>query len=94
MLGALDASDAPFDHVVRAIKPKRDASRHPLFQVLFSIEPPMPDFTDGWDLTQMDVTVGTAKLDLYLELDERAEGHDRPLPLQHRAVRRRHDPAA
>jgi amino acid adenylation domain-containing protein len=74
VLGALDASDAPFDYVVRAIKPKRDASRHPLFQVLFSIQPPMPEFNGGWDLTQMDVTVGTAKLDLYLELEERAEG--------------------
>jgi amino acid adenylation domain-containing protein len=74
VLGALDASDAPFDHVVRTVKPKRDASRHPLFQVLFSIQPPMPEFGGGWDLTQMDVTVGTAKLDLYLELEERAEG--------------------
>jgi amino acid adenylation domain-containing protein len=74
VLGALDASDAPFDYVVRAIKPKRDSSCHPLFQVLFSIQPPMPEFNGGWDLTQMDVTVGTAKLDLYLELEERAEG--------------------
>jgi non-ribosomal peptide synthetase component F len=65
VLGALDASDAPFDHVVRAVKPKRDASRHPLFQVLFSIQPPMPEFGNGWDLTQMDVAVGTAKLDLF-----------------------------
>ena len=56
--------------------PSRSASsvRHPLFQVLFSIEPPMPDFADGWDLTQMDVTVGASKFDLYLELDERPEG--------------------
>ncbi|HEX3970550.1 MAG TPA: amino acid adenylation domain-containing protein [Stellaceae bacterium] len=74
VLGALDHSDAPFDHVVRAVKPKRDASRHPLFQVLFSIQPPMPAFGGGWDLTQMDVAIGTAKLDLYLELEERAEG--------------------
>lgn len=74
VLGALDASDVPFDHVVRAVKPKRDASRHPLFQVLFSIQPPMPEFGGGWDLTQMDVAVGTAKLDLYLELEERTHG--------------------
>ncbi|MEA2954316.1 MAG: hypothetical protein QOJ96_3836 [Alphaproteobacteria bacterium] len=71
--GALGASDIPFDRVVRELQPKRDMSAHPLFQVLFSIEPPAPAFAEGWDLTQMDVTMGTAKFDLYLELDERPE---------------------
>src|SRR6185437_16924915 len=35
-----------------------------------SIEPPAPKFPEGWALTQMDVTVGSAKFDLYLELDQ------------------------
>jgi amino acid adenylation domain-containing protein len=74
VIEALDASDVPFDRVVREIAVKRDGSRHPLFQVSFSIEPPMPDFPDGWDLTQMDVPIGTAKFDLYLELDEKNGG--------------------
>ncbi len=74
VLGALDASSVPFDRVVREVQPKRDSGRHPVFQVLFSIEPPAPAFAEGWDLTQMDVTVGTAKFDLYLELDERSDG--------------------
>ena len=72
--GALGASDIPFDRIVREIAPKRDLGAHPLFQVLFSIEPPAPTFGADWDLTQMDVTVGAAKFDLYLELDERPEG--------------------
>ncbi|HEX4191469.1 MAG TPA: amino acid adenylation domain-containing protein, partial [Stellaceae bacterium] len=67
---ALDASTIPFDRVVREIAPKRDGNRHPLFQVLFSIEPPAPEFPHGWALTQMDVTIGAAKFDLYLELDQ------------------------
>lgn len=71
---ALDASNIPFDQVVRDVGVKRDGGRHPLFQVLFSMEPPAPEFPDGWALTQMDVTVGTAKYDLYLELDQE---HDR-----------------
>jgi amino acid adenylation domain-containing protein len=71
VIEALDASDVPFDRVVREIAVKRDGRRHPLFQVLFSIEPPIPDFPDGWELTQMDVAIGTAKFDLYLELDEK-----------------------
>jgi amino acid adenylation domain-containing protein len=74
VVAALDASELPFDRIVRAVKPRRESARHPLFQVLFSIEPPAPPFPEGWDLTQMDVTVGSAKFDLYLELDER---HDR-----------------
>jgi amino acid adenylation domain-containing protein len=74
VLGALGASDLPFDRVVRALQPRRDPGVHPLFQVLFSVEPPVAPFPDGWDLTQMDVTVGGAKFDLYLELDERPDG--------------------
>lgn len=71
VLGALAASEAPFDEVVRALDVKRQPGTHPLFNCLFSIEPPVDPFPDGWDLTQMDVVVGGAKFDLYLELDER-----------------------
>ena len=73
VLGMLDNCDVPFSHLVRRLQPRRDVS-HPLFQVLFSIEPPAAPFAEGWDLTQMDVAVGAAKFDLYLELDERPEG--------------------
>src|SRR6185437_416653 len=38
-----------------------------------SIEPPAPEFPHGWALTQMDVTVGAAKFDLYLELDQESD---------------------
>jgi amino acid adenylation domain-containing protein len=71
VLGALATSEAPFDEVVRALDVKRQPGTHPLFNCLFSIEPPVDPFPDGWDLTQMDVVVGGAKFDLYLELDER-----------------------
>jgi amino acid adenylation domain-containing protein len=74
VIGALGASDIPFDKLVRALDIKRGTGTHPLFNTLFSIEPPVDPFPAGWDLTQMDVTVGAAKYDLYLELDERPEG--------------------
>ena len=74
VLDALGNSDVPFDRVVREVQPKRDPARHPLFQILFSMEPPADPFPAGWDLTQMEVTVGIAKFDLYLELDERPDG--------------------
>ncbi len=74
VLGALDASEVPFDEVVRTLGLPRRAGTHPLFNILFSIEPPVAPFPPGWDLTQMDVVVGAAKFDLYLELDERPDG--------------------
>ena len=74
VLGALDASEAPFDRVLRELSIRREPGVHPLFQVAFSIEPPVGAFPNGWDLTQMDVVVGGAKFDLYLELDERPNG--------------------
>ena len=72
VLEALDASDVPFDRVVREIHPRRDG-RHPLFQVLFSIQPPPAAYGEGWALTQTDVAVGTAKFDLYFELEEQED---------------------
>jgi amino acid adenylation domain-containing protein len=74
VLGALGASEVPFDMVVREAKIRAEPGAHPLFNILFSIEPPVDPFPDGWDLTQMDIVVGAAKFDLYLELDERPDG--------------------
>ncbi len=73
VLDALSAADVPFDRVVRAVQQQRDGHHHPIFQVFFSIEPPLEPFMEGWDLTQMDVVTGSAKFDLYLELDERPD---------------------
>ena len=70
---ALDNAAAPLDLVIREIRPRRAGSRNPLFNVLFSIQPPTGEYADGWDLTQMDVAIGTAKFDLYLELEEAAD---------------------
>jgi amino acid adenylation domain-containing protein len=73
VLGGLAAADVPFDRVVLEVNPKRDTSHHPIFQAFFSVRPPMPPFSEGWDLTQMDVTVGASKFVLHLELCERSD---------------------
>lgn len=73
-LDALAHDEVPFEHVVAAVRPDRNPGRNPLFQVMFSLEPPLPALPPGWRLTQLDVEVGTAKTDLYLELDDRPEG--------------------
>lgn len=74
VLGALTASDVPFDHMLRALRIHRDPARHPLFTTMFSIQPPLILPDAGWDLTQTDVFSNAAKFDLYLELDERPDG--------------------
>lgn len=76
VLAALDASDVPFDRLIRDLKIRSEPGTAPLFDVVFSIQPQVDPFPSGWDLTQMDVTIGSAKFDLYLELEERPDGID------------------
>lgn len=71
---AVTHEDMPFDLLVKELRPERDFSVNPFFQVLFTLEPPLPVLPSGWTLTQMDVTVGISKFDLSLELDDRPEG--------------------
>jgi amino acid adenylation domain-containing protein len=74
VLGALDAGEAPFDRLVRELAVAREPGANPIFQVMFSIQPLVDAFPDGWDFTQMDVVTGGAKVDLCLELEERPDG--------------------
>ena len=74
VLGAIENSDVPFEGVVRALKLNAAAGQHPIFQTLFSIEPPKPPLPPGWQLSQMEVSHDSAKLDLYLEIDEHHDG--------------------
>jgi surfactin family lipopeptide synthetase A len=75
-LDALSNDDAPFTQVVNAVHPNRSLSFNPLFQVLFTLEPPLPETQDGWRvmLTQSEVDTGISKFDLCLELDDRPSG--------------------
>ena len=72
-LDVLEHDTVPFGHLLHDLNVPRDLSRNPLFQVMFSLEPPMREFAPGWRLTQMDVDTGATKYDLYLELDERQD---------------------
>jgi amino acid adenylation domain-containing protein len=69
----LEHDRLPFEHLVRELKVQRNPGRNPLFQALFSLEPPLPEVDPAWRLTQMDVDTGASKYDLSLELDERSE---------------------
>ncbi|HEX3821696.1 MAG TPA: cytochrome P450, partial [Candidatus Sulfotelmatobacter sp.] len=73
-LAALAHDNAPFERLVNELTVRRDPSRNPIFNVMFSLAPPTPKYPDGWDLNQLDLDMGTAKFDLDLELDDRPAG--------------------
>jgi len=71
---ALAHAEVPFHRLVKELDLERDPSRNPLFQVMFVLEPPLSEPGPGWEISQTDVDTGIARVDLYLELDDRAEG--------------------
>jgi len=77
----LDGLDnlVPFERLVRELPPGRASSANPIFQTMFILEPKTLAPDPAWTIHQMESeigdAVGSAKLDLELELDERPEGH-------------------
>ena len=71
---ALEHGSVPLTRLLREVRPPRDPSRNPLFQIMMSLEPPMLPIDPSWDLTQARVSSGSAKADLYLNLDTRPDG--------------------
>ena len=78
---ALDAyahQDLPFEKLVEELKPERDMSRNPLFQVMFVLQntPEAELNLAGLDCESLTLHNGTAKFDLSLSLTEtRGELH-------------------
>ena len=79
-LGAYAHQDLPFEKLVEALEPVRDASRQPVFQVLFALQPavvPIKAFA-GLELTRCEETKASAKFDLSLYVTPQngsIEGH-------------------
>ncbi|WP_460367062.1 non-ribosomal peptide synthetase, partial [Actinocorallia lasiicapitis] len=82
-LSAYVHQDLPFEHLVEALSPARVLGRHPLFQVVLSLQedavpPPGPD---GLTITVADPGPGAAKFDLALYLAERHAADGTPAGL-------------
>jgi len=76
VLEAYAHRDAPFDRVVEAVRPERDASRNPLVQAVFALRDafPEPCSAGGVEWTLEEMETGTAKFDLTLEVAEQGDG--------------------
>ena len=76
---ALDAHahrDVPFEMVVNEMHSQRIAGQNPLFQVLFTLEPPRVPLDVPWSASMMELASGAAKFDLSVELDDTGDGID------------------
>jgi amino acid adenylation domain-containing protein len=75
VLGAYEHQAFPFERLVEALQPRRDPSRHPLFQVAFVLQNmPLPEAqTPGLALRVLDIDRGAAQFDLKLELIPRQD---------------------
>jgi amino acid adenylation domain-containing protein len=75
-LEAYAHAELPFDQIVEAVQPRRDTSRTPVFQVMFSHQnTPLPAAkADGLSLSASEYHNGSAKVDLALTVSESARG--------------------
>jgi amino acid adenylation domain-containing protein/non-ribosomal peptide synthase protein (TIGR01720 family) len=75
-LGAYAHQDLPFEQLVEELKPVRDMSHAPLFQVAFVLQNvPMPALEiPGLQMNLVEIDSGTSKFDMTLSLEETEQG--------------------
>ncbi len=75
-LGAYAHQEFPFERVVEIVKPPRDTSRSPLFQVMLLVQnmPMEPLQLPGLSIEQVPVRMGSAKTDLSVEVIQGTDG--------------------
>jgi amino acid adenylation domain-containing protein len=74
MVSALDNQDLPFDKVVDALRPPRDPSRNPLFDVCFVYQGTAAATPGQVSTEQVPITLGTSRFDLVMYQGVAADG--------------------
>ncbi|HEV2148772.1 MAG TPA: amino acid adenylation domain-containing protein [Longimicrobiaceae bacterium] len=76
VLGAFEHQEVPFEKVVEAVKPERDPSRLPVFQVMFLVDntPLEPQHLKGVRLQPVGMDAGISSFDLTLEMEDAGGG--------------------
>ncbi len=73
-LRAYEHQDVPFEKLVEELQPERSLSRHPLFQVMFTLQDGGELKLSGLELTWMDTANEIAKFDLSFFISETENG--------------------
>jgi amino acid adenylation domain-containing protein len=79
VLGGLDHEEMSFAQIVSELRLRPDASRNPLFQIIFALEPDVSSVDPQWDLSLEDFSSGASKVDLSIVLDDRGNKVSGPL---------------